>query len=121
METVTLNLKEQKRLLVLNRINQGKLNGEQAAELLGLSERHVRRLLARFREDGASALAHGNRGRLESIAPSRAAPVVQISSQLPYSIPENVLLSSRPSTRDSGEERKQVQTLFQPTILTREL
>ena len=47
----------------MNRINQGKLNGEQAAELLGLSERHVRRLLARFREDEASALAHGNRGR----------------------------------------------------------
>ena len=63
METVTLNLKEQKRVLVLNRINQGKLNGEEAAELLGLSERHVRRLLVRFREDGASALAHGNRGR----------------------------------------------------------
>jgi transposase len=63
METVTLNLKEQKRLLVLNRINQGKLNGEQGAELLGLSVRHVRRMLAAYREDGAGALAHGNRGR----------------------------------------------------------
>ena len=63
METVTLNLKEQKRLMVLNRINQGKLTGEEAADLLGLSVRHVRRLLARFREEGARALAHGNRGR----------------------------------------------------------
>ena len=63
METVTLNLKEQKRLLVLNRINQGKLNGEQAADLLGLSVRHVRRMLARYRGEGAKALAHGNRGR----------------------------------------------------------
>lgn len=63
METVTLNLKEQKRLLVLNQINQGKMNGEQAAEMLGLSVRHVRRMLAEFRDEGASALAHGNRGR----------------------------------------------------------
>jgi len=63
METVTLNVKEQKRLLVLNRINQGKLNGEEAAELLGWSVRHVRRMLARFRDEGARALAHGNRGR----------------------------------------------------------
>ena len=58
-----MNLKEQKRLLVLNRINQGKLNGEQAADLLGLSVRHVRRMLARYRGEGAKALAHGNRGR----------------------------------------------------------
>lgn len=63
METVTLNLKEQKRLLVLNRISQGKLTGQEAADLLGLSVRHVRRMLAGYREQGAEALAHGNRGR----------------------------------------------------------
>ena len=58
-----MNLKEQKRLLVLNRINERKLTGEQAAELLGWSVRHVRRMLARYRSEGAEALAHGNRGR----------------------------------------------------------
>ncbi len=63
METVTLNSKEQKRLLVLNRINEGKLTAEQAGELLGWSVRHVRRTLARYRMEGAEALAHGNRGR----------------------------------------------------------
>ena len=31
--------------------------------VLGLSIRQVRRLLARYREEGAAALAHGNRGR----------------------------------------------------------
>lgn len=66
METVTLNSKEQKRLLVLNRINEGKLSGEEGAELLDRSVRHVRRMLAAFREHGASALAHGNRGRPSS-------------------------------------------------------
>ena len=53
METVTLNLKEQKRLLVLNRISQGKLTGQEAADLLGLSLRHVRRMLAGYREQSA--------------------------------------------------------------------
>jgi transposase len=31
--------------------------------VLGLSVRQVRRLLARYRKEGAAALAHGNRGR----------------------------------------------------------
>ena len=63
MENVTLNSKEQKRLMVLNRIQNGKLKAEEAAVLLGWSVRHIRRMLARYRQDGASALAHGNRGR----------------------------------------------------------
>lgn len=60
---VTLNIKEQKRLKVLNEVNAGNMTGQQAADLLGLSLRHVRRLLARYRQEGAAALAHGNRGR----------------------------------------------------------
>ena len=35
----------------------------QAAELLGVSERLARRMLAAYREQGAAVLAHGNRGR----------------------------------------------------------
>jgi transposase len=35
----------------------------EAAEVLTLSLRHVRRLLAAYRNEGAAALAHGNRGR----------------------------------------------------------
>lgn len=34
----------------------------QAAQLLGVSERHGWRLLAAYRKEGAAALAHGNRG-----------------------------------------------------------
>ena len=44
---------------------------KEAARLIGLSERHTWRLLAAYKEDGAVALAHGNRGRLPSnITPS---------------------------------------------------
>lgn len=62
-EMVTLNRKEQRRLMVLNKVDKGELTGRQAAELLELSLRHLRRILAAYRKEGASALAHGNRGR----------------------------------------------------------
>lgn len=64
METVTLNNKEQKRLLVFNELIAGRMTGEEAAELLGITLRHTRRLLADYRRRGAAALAHGNRGRV---------------------------------------------------------
>jgi len=35
----------------------------EAAGLLGISERQVKRLRAEYRQEGAGALAHGNRGR----------------------------------------------------------
>lgn len=60
---VTLNAREQRRLLVLNQLEAGTLTNEQAAELLLLSVRQVRRLRSRYRAQGAAALAHGNRGR----------------------------------------------------------
>ena len=62
-EMVTLNRKEQRRLIVLNQVETGKVIGREAAEVLGLSLRHVKRILAAYRKEGAAALAHGNRGR----------------------------------------------------------
>jgi len=53
METVTFNLKEQKRLLVLNRITHAKFDGKQATELLDLSLRHVRRMPPAYRKPPA--------------------------------------------------------------------
>ncbi len=60
---VTLNRKEQKRLMVLNHVEKGEMGGGEAAVVLEVSLRHVRRLLAAYRREGAQALAHGNRGR----------------------------------------------------------
>lgn len=62
-ETVTLNIKEQKRLIVLNQVEAGKYKGREAADVLGLSLRQTRRLTSSYRKEGAYALAHGNRGR----------------------------------------------------------
>ena len=58
-----MNKKEQIRLMVLNRVGLGELIGEQAAEMLAISLRHMRRLMAAYRKEGAAALAHGNRGK----------------------------------------------------------
>ena len=54
---------EQARLQVLNNLLAGYMTTEQAAILMGLSARHTRRILAAYREKGAAAIAHGNRGR----------------------------------------------------------
>lgn len=62
-QEVTLTLKEQKRLHVLNQIEAGEITVEKGAELLGITERHLYRLKASYREHGAKVLAHGNRGR----------------------------------------------------------
>src|SRR5712692_6093392 len=62
-ETISLNMQEQKRAMVLNRIQAGQLSVAQAAGVLDLSARHVRRILAAYEKEGPAALAHGNRGR----------------------------------------------------------
>ena len=55
--------KEQTRLQALNSVLADQVPVCQAAEVLGVSERHMRRILAAYRKEGAAALAHGNRGR----------------------------------------------------------
>ncbi|MDI6773009.1 MAG: helix-turn-helix domain-containing protein [bacterium] len=62
-ETITLTQKEQHRVHLLTQVQQGTLQAVAAAQLLDLSLRHLRRLLARWRQQGLAALAHGNRGR----------------------------------------------------------
>src|SRR5450756_1689735 len=68
MEYVTLTRKEQTRVKLLNEVNEGVLTAEEAAGLLGVSLRQVRRLPAAspgcgYPTEGVAAMAHGNRGR----------------------------------------------------------
>ena len=55
--------KEQTRLQVLNSLLAEHIALDQAAELMGVSPRHTRRILAAYQDKGAAALAHGHRGR----------------------------------------------------------
>jgi transposase len=78
-ETITLNTQEQKRVLVLPRLLVGQLTAAEAAVLLNLSERQVRRLCAAYQQEGEARLAHGNRGRK---------PVQSISEEVRYQVIE---------------------------------
>ena len=63
MKGLTLSQREQTRLQVLNQLVGHQISAPEAAVILGLSERHTWRMLAAYLEEGAAALAHGNRGR----------------------------------------------------------
>jgi len=62
-DPVSLSQREQQRLRVVMEVEAGRWPAEQGAEVLGLSVRQVWRLKAGYREKGAAAFMHGNRGR----------------------------------------------------------
>ena len=74
--------REQARIQVLNTVLEHHLAIGQAAEIMGVSERHAKRLLAAYRKDGPAALAHGNRGRRphNAVPEDAAAAVVKLAS-----------------------------------------
>ncbi len=63
-KTITLDARAQHRLYVLNHVLTAGLTAEEAAGVLELSVRQVRRLLRRYGADGAAGLIHGNRARV---------------------------------------------------------
>ena len=67
---------------MLNSVLEHHLPIAQAAEIMGVSERHTKRLLAAYRKDGPAALAHGNRSRRprNAIHYTAAAAVVRLAS-----------------------------------------
>ena len=73
---------EQARIKVLNSVLEYHLPIAQAAEIMGVSERHAKRLLAAYRKEGVAALAHGNRGRRphNAVPEDAAAAVVKLAS-----------------------------------------
>jgi len=81
MKGLTLTAKEQTRLSIMNMVLDRQYPVKEAAQLIGLSERHVWRLLAAYRREGAAALAHGNRGRLpwNSKAPGIRSRVIELA------------------------------------------
>lgn len=58
-----MNSKEQRRAMILTAVIDGRVSAAEAAELMGVSERHERRLRRDFLDKGPAALVHGNRGR----------------------------------------------------------
>ena len=59
---VTLTMKEQLKLEVIQRVMDNQIDILKAAQILGLSDRSIYRLLSRVRTSGVKAVIHGNRG-----------------------------------------------------------
>jgi len=62
-DRIAMSQKERDVLKVLHAVQDGLRTQTQAAQLLGITPRHVRRLLAKLHDHGDSALVHGLRGQ----------------------------------------------------------
>ena len=57
-ETISLDDRAQQRLYILSHVLAGELSVAEAAVVVRRSPRQIRRLLVRYRAEGASALVH---------------------------------------------------------------
>ena len=62
-ETITLRKRDAERLRVLHQVMDGMITQIYAGQLLNITDRQVRSLLGRVREEGAKGLVHRSRGR----------------------------------------------------------
>jgi len=60
---ITMSLKEIKKYDIIKKTISKEINGSQAAELLNLTVRHIRRLKNKVNQDGVKGLIHSNRGK----------------------------------------------------------
>ena len=60
---ITLTMRDEKRLDSIQPVLQSELTVEQAALVMGVSERRCYRIKARVGKAGAKGVVHGNRGR----------------------------------------------------------
>jgi transposase len=76
-----ISQKTKKREFVLRELNAQRITAADAALTLGLCERQVRRLLAAYRQEGAEAVIHGNRGRTPAnvLSPELRQTIVELA------------------------------------------
>ena len=58
-----LSLKDRDRLVILRNLDEGELKPSEVARRMGITDRHLRRLRQRFREEGDGVVIHRARGR----------------------------------------------------------
>ena len=63
---ITMSQKEIKKYDIIQKLINKELNGSEAAGLLGLTVRHIRRLRKKVKQNGIKGLIHGNRSRLSN-------------------------------------------------------
>lgn len=80
METLRMSTKERRRMELLSRVKTGEVTLVKAAEVLSISYRQVKRLWARFQEQGDAGLLHRLRGRASNrhVQPSRKEQALEL-------------------------------------------
>ncbi len=63
---LTLSLRDRDRISLLRQVREGVLGATEAAERMGITPRHFRRLRKRWEEQGDAAVMHRSRGRLSN-------------------------------------------------------
>ena len=63
MDNITMSKKEIKRIPVMQKLSNAEITQGQAGRMLGLSDRQIRNIFARYRQNGAKGLVHRLRGR----------------------------------------------------------
>ena len=62
MGDITMNIRDTRRIAVLDKLKEKSMKQGAAAQILGISVRQVRRLLRRYKDGGAEAVIHKLRG-----------------------------------------------------------
>jgi Helix-turn-helix domain len=62
-DRIVMSVKELRRFHVIQQVLEQKMKQVEAAEVLGLSDRQIRRILKRVGVEGARGLVHRSRGR----------------------------------------------------------
>jgi len=62
-ELISMSKKEFSKYEIINDLIVGKINGTDASKQIGVTVRHIKRLKAQVKKDGAKGLIHKNRGR----------------------------------------------------------
>jgi transposase len=62
-DIIVMSMKEINRLKIIHKVISRDLTQVKAAEILGITDRHVRRVVRRVKEEGARGVVHRNRGR----------------------------------------------------------
>ena len=88
-DKIIMSVKELRRYSVVQQVLEGKIKQVEAAAVLRLSDRHIRRVVKRVEIEGAHGLAHRSRGRISNHAIDRK-------------IKRRVLASYRKKYRDFG-------------------
>jgi transposase len=104
-DVLAMSQRERQRFHLLQLVIQGALSLVKAAAAMKISYRHAKRLAARFRQNGAAGLIHGNRGR-------------PAANRLPTALREKILaLSAQPYRRfNDSHFAEQLATIEQITV-----